>query len=473
MPPRRAAPWLALSIIFLLAAAPHARAEGPTDPRIILARANTGGGLELLVACPSDLAPDFTLSIDGGSPASPTEAVPVSAPPSLAIIVEQGAGMAAAGTPHSYSADDALGLADLLLSQLPLGSQVAAVTYGPKAELLAPLGGNLAGARAALATGLARQPADQPADRALSEAISLALAQLRAAPAGPRSIVILAADGPGAGAELPRLDEAIASTIIGLSAGAEAGLKAAAAALGGEYLPFYSEDMAELPGLLDALGARYAAIAAPERLLRVTAAITPDPGRHLVALAGCGGSAEVWLRTEEPAINIAWMTPALAGASGLAIGLLTGRMWSGRRQRGTASRALAPNTRRPTPGQAADGPTERGRRLLGAQGQPGYRLVVWAGDRRLTHELRDRQCVIGNDPGCDLQIEGSSVSALHARLTLVGDKVTLADLDSGSGTSLGPGGPRLPAHQPTEIQDGDEIWLGPEVRIALRRADGG
>ena len=73
------------------------------------------------------------------------------------------------------------------------------------------------------------------------------------------------------------------------------------------------------------------------------------------------------------------------------------------------------------------------------------------------------------DPGCDLQIDGPCIAALHARLTLAGDCVTLADLDSGSGTSLGPGGPRLPAHQPTEIQDGDEIWLGPEVRIALRR----
>jgi pSer/pThr/pTyr-binding forkhead associated (FHA) protein len=79
--------------------------------------------------------------------------------------------------------------------------------------------------------------------------------------------------------------------------------------------------------------------------------------------------------------------------------------------------------------------------------------------------------VIGRDPGCDFQIDGPSVSALHARLTLAGDRVTLADLDSASGTSLGPGGPQLPAHQPTEIHEGDEIWIGPEVRIALRRTD--
>jgi hypothetical protein len=346
------------------------------------------------------------------------------------------------------------------------------VAYGPQAELRAPLGGDLAGARMALAQSLVGLPADPPANLALGEAISLALVQLGAAPEGPRALVIFAADGPAAGADLPRPDETIATTIIGLSAEAEEGLKAAADAIGAGYLPYHSQNLADLPALLDALGSRYAAITAPERLLRLTAAIPLDPGRHQVAVTGCGGATDVWLHAEESPIKLAaWMPPTLAGVGGLALGLLAGRMStaSGRH----AARGRTPATRRPPPssGPGADGPTERGRRLPNAQLQPGYRLVVWAGDRRLTHELRERQCVIGRDSGCDLQINGPSVSALHARLTLAGGRVTLADLDSDSGTSLGPGGPRLPAHQPTEIQEGDEIWLGPEVRIALRRAD--
>jgi S-DNA-T family DNA segregation ATPase FtsK/SpoIIIE len=81
--------------------------------------------------------------------------------------------------------------------------------------------------------------------------------------------------------------------------------------------------------------------------------------------------------------------------------------------------------------------------------------------------------VIGRDPGCDLQIDDPLVSGLHARVSLAGGQVTLADLDSDSGTSLGLGRPRLPAHQPAEIREGDEFWLGPEVRVALRQADKG
>ncbi|MBX0330377.1 FHA domain-containing protein, partial [Oscillochloris sp. ZM17-4] len=130
-----------------------------------------------------------------------------------------------------------------------------------------------------------------------------------------------------------------------------------------------------------------------------------------------------------------------------------------------------PASRPLPPGRGEDAETERGARRRRDAAQPAYRLVAWAGERRITHELRERQCVIGRDPGCDLQIDGPSVSNLHARLTLAGGQITLADLGSAGGTSLGPGGPRLPAHRPTELQDGDEFWIGPEVRVALRRAD--
>ncbi len=468
MSSRRAASWLTLAIL-LLATAPPAHAEGSPSPRIVVARTDAAGLAELIVACPQSPAPApaLALTIDGGSPTPPGAVVPLSVPPSLAIVVERGAGMATSGTPESTSANDALGQAELLLARMPLDAQAAVVAYAARAELLAPLGGDLAGARAALAAGQADSPATPPTGAALAEAVGLALAQLQAAPVGPRALVILAADGPGIGAALPRpADPAIAITVVGLSAAGEAELQATAAALGGVYLPYHSQDLAKLPGLIAALGARYAAITAPERLLRVTSTTAIGPGRHQIALVGCGGTADAWLRAEAPVL--AWQTPALAASGGIALGLLAGRLAGGGRLT-VGRRAPSPQIPAPSPQPGTDGPTERGARLPDAQHQPSYRLVVWAGERRLTHELRERQCVIGRDPGCDLQIDGPCIAALHARLTLAGDCVTLADLDSGSGTSLGPGGPRLPAHQPTEIQDGDEIWLGPEVRIALRR----
>ncbi|NNJ12396.1 FHA domain-containing protein [Chloroflexales bacterium ZM16-3] len=471
MPARRAAPWIALALLLLAAASP-ARAEGPPGPRIVAARAEPTGGAELIVACPAGDSTDLSLSVDGGPFAPPGSAERADAPPSLTIIVERGAGMALAGTPHSTSADDALGQAELLLARLPLGSRVAAVGYGERAELLAPLGGDLAGARAALAAGLRDLPADPPAEGALSAAVGLARDQLRDAPAGPQALVILAADGPGEGEALPEPgDNTVAITVVGLSDAGEAGMRAAAERMGAAYLPYHSEDLAALPGLLDALGARYAEMIAPGALLRATTADPLPPGRHQIALKGCGGSAEAWVSASAAAPGIDWRLSALAGAGGLSLGMLVGRLGVGGWGLGVGGRGRTPtpDSRPPTPGRGEEAETERGARRLPEPARPVYRLVAWAGERRITHEMRERQCVIGRDPGCDLQIDGPSVSNLHARLTVADGQITLADLDSGSGTSLGPGGPRLVAHLPTEIRDGDEFWLGPEVRVALRK----
>jgi hypothetical protein len=157
------------------------------------------------------------------------------------------------------------------------------------------------------------------------------------------------------------------------------------------------------------------------------------------------------------ALPAAWRPPALAGAAGVALGLLAGR----REEGGEGQEG----------GRGVDMPTERGALPQADPPRRRYRLVAWDGDRRVDHELAGRHCVIGRDPGCDLRLQSDRSAPLHARVTLAGDLVMIADLDSGSGTFLGLGGPRLPAHQPTEIQEGDEIWLGPEVRVALRYAD--
>jgi hypothetical protein len=151
-----------------------------------------------------------------------------------------------------------------------------------------------------------------------------------------------------------------------------------------------------------------------------------------------------------------WRLPALAGAAGVSLGILAGRR-------------EARDDRRET-GDGVDAPTERGaaRAPLPAR---RYRLVAWDGERRIDHELSERHCVLGHDPGCDLRLYNAWAAPLHARITQAGDIVTITDLDSGSGTFLGLGGPRLPAHQPTEFREGDEIWIGPEVRVALWWAD--
>jgi hypothetical protein len=467
MPLRRALPLAILALLLLALAAP-ARAVDRSGPQIVLAHADPAGWVELFVTCPAGPAADLSVAIDGGPPAPPQSVDQSYAPPALAIIVERGPGMVAAGTPKSTSGADALGQAEALLSRLPAGSLVTAVAYGERAELLAPLSGDRAGSQVALERSLADLPAALPAPGTLAEAIRVAMAQLRAAPPGPQTLVILAADGPGQAEPLPKPDEhPVPITLVGLSAAGESSLQAVAESLGASYLPYHSKSPDLLPGLRDALSTRYAATTAPANLLRLV--VTPQTlphGRHHLALAGCGGSDSTWVSTEAPPLG--WQLPALAGAGGLVLGLLVGRL---SRRAGGRGEEAGGRRQEAGDGHGIDGPTERIARRPMRADRATYRLVVWAGERRLIHELRERQCVIGRSPGCDLQIDDPLVSELHARLSLAGDQVTLVDLASRSGTSLGPGGPQLTAHQPTQLQDGDEFWLGPQVRVALRRSD--
>ena len=168
----------------------------------------------------------------------------------------------------------------------------------------------------------------------------------------------------------------------------------------------------------------------------------------------------------------AWQLPMLAAGGGLALGMLV-RGWKLGAGGWGRKRQASPQPPATNPHPGLDAPTERRPRPGERRDQPGYRLVAWSGERRIVYELRGRQCVIGRDPGCDLQIDDPGVAGLHARVSLAGRQVTLTDLDSPGGTSLSAGGPPLTAHQPAALRDGDEFWLGREVRVALRQSGEG
>ena len=72
-----------------------------------------------------------------------------------------------------------------------------------------------------------------------------------------------------------------------------------------------------------------------------------------------------------------------------------------------------------------------------------------------THELTDEQITIGRAPDNSIQLEDPSVSGRHARLTLVGARYQLRDLDSTNGT-------RVNGETVTEVflRAGDRIRFG-------------
>lgn len=101
---------------------------------------------------------------------------------------------------------------------------------------------------------------------------------------------------------------------------------------------------------------------------------------------------------------------------------------------------------------AASGAGTRG----GAARPEGLCSLTW-GQVRLA--LADGEHLIGRDPQAVLRIPSNRVSRRHARIAVSGAHAVIEDMESRNGTFVR--GRRVTA--PTELADGDEIFVGSEV----------
>lgn len=81
-------------------------------------------------------------------------------------------------------------------------------------------------------------------------------------------------------------------------------------------------------------------------------------------------------------------------------------------------------------------------------------------DRGLDRNARGRSWIIGGEAGCDLRVEHPMVSARHCRLSEIGDRFLLEDLDSTNGTFVN--GERIVSHL---IDHQDSVTLGRKVPL--------
>jgi DNA-binding winged helix-turn-helix (wHTH) protein len=79
--------------------------------------------------------------------------------------------------------------------------------------------------------------------------------------------------------------------------------------------------------------------------------------------------------------------------------------------------------------------------------------LVWAGGSVM---LSEGEHIIGREPDVAVLLDSPSVSRRHARIRVAGDQVTLDDLGSKNGSSIG--GHR--AHGPVPLVDGDVVTVG-------------
>lgn len=427
------------------------------------------GPLEILARCPH-FEPILNVAIDGGPPRAPDQIEPTDLPLSLALLIEAGPAMEQPGTPMHSRRADAQTLATALLERLPVDSRVSLIAVDGEPRLLSD-----GPPPTAMAT-LNRLDAPGVGSPRLAPALQLAADRLAEAPPGPHAVVLLANDVPEqAGVNAP-LPEGIMLTVLALGSEPPGPLAELAAGVGGVYLSHSAASLAETRALFEGAIRQFDALIAARAHLRLSLDTGRlAPGAHVVELTGCAATpASAVFTTDGSPAAPPWLIPAGALTVGIGVALIYRRNRARKRiPRVPGSRPPWLLTATPRPVTAryqavADLPTERHGR---GEARHGLQLVIWEGDERSVHELSGRQCAIGREPGCDLRLDNSWVSGLHARLAFAGDRVELTDLDSTNGTFVGPERRRLAADSPEALAEGESFWIGPEIRAELQREE--
>ncbi len=465
MRPLRPLMWLALVLLSTLPAVAAAQVDTPAALTV------EPSPTELLVAltCPEQ-APALTVTLDHAPVQLLDAEAPAVAPPALVLVLDLSAPMGAAGTPHGTRLRDALGRAEALLALAPPGTTVALVSFDQTARLGLPLTADLAAARAALDKLAPVPPASggEPPPYALAEAVTLGLAQLRAAPPGPRALVAFAAGTPalvplaappvapvglllvGQGADLPTAE-----------APEPGPLAHVAERLGADYVAYHSAEITALPTLNRALEAHFTRLLAPwTRLhLRLPSA-NLAPGAHLLAVEGCG--APLVTAFAQPrglsagALGLGAALTLVAGAAGVGV--------TARRSRRSVPVATVAPTDTPTARLRAAAAITTARRAATPPVGLRLRAVVWEGKRRKQLALEGRHWTIGRDPGCAICVEGEGIAPLHARVSLAGGKLELAYLG-------GAGSPGASGGSPAPLELGEVALLSPTLRLMFELED--
>lgn len=87
--------------------------------------------------------------------------------------------------------------------------------------------------------------------------------------------------------------------------------------------------------------------------------------------------------------------------------------------------------------------------------------LVW---EEVVLPLREGENVLGRGEEATVRIDVPEISRRHAVIVVAGDAVTLADLGSKNGTTVG----GTPVTSPVALRDGDRLHLGPHLLVFRR-----
>src|SRR5215211_1050934 len=98
----------------------------------------------------------------------------------------------------------------------------------------------------------------------------------------------------------------------------------------------------------------------------------------------------------------------------------------------------------------------------------GLLVIEFEGNVIRTLPLTFAMLTIGRAPDNDLSLQHPSISRHHVELSLTREGLILTDLGSFNGTFID--GERILAHQPTRVERGQTLRVGPFILVARRSA---
>jgi hypothetical protein len=117
-----------------------------------------------------------------------------------------------------------------------------------------------------------------------------------------------------------------------------------------------------------------------------------------------------------------------------------------------------PRATRPPPGAAASAPPRTRRERGSSRGVPRLQVVEPAGQRGRAYDLAD-ELTVGRAPGCQITLDDTYASQLHARIFRKDGQLYVEDLGSTNGTYLN----RKKVTAPVALRKGDRLQVGKTV----------
>lgn len=277
---------------------------------------------------------DFEITIDGGEPISSEITLEKEQQPlSIAFVIDTSPLMDDESTPARKRFRDMIDRLNELVNRLNVDSKMALITFNTEAELKIALTTDGGAVRNEIASMQVATEGAEDAPYPITEAVQLALRELESETATARAVFVYAAGKEGT-LDVAQLEESLKDfesnppsmnfMCFGSDGEGEfrerkanpSSLQAAADAVGGTFLHFFTQDSANIPALVDQVDKRYNSFIALKNnyLVNFRSSLVP-PGEHElnIKVRNAEGAVGIEVPKIKPQVSVVVPDTELAG----------------------------------------------------------------------------------------------------------------------------------------------------------------